>query len=88
MKKILVCLIAIVVVMNLSAQVEGTIQWRPEIDFTYQVNGEYVEISSETVSNIFIRELRSSSDIFFVASAILFENSRISKSIPSLSFIF
>ena len=48
MKKILVCLIAIVVVMNLSAQVEGTIQWRPEIDFTYQVNGEYVEISSET----------------------------------------
>ena len=46
MKKILVCLIAIVVVMNLSAQVEGTIQWRPEIDFTYQVNGEYVEISS------------------------------------------
>lgn len=48
MKKILVCLIAIVVVMNLSAQVEGTIQWRPEIDFTYHVNGEYVEISSET----------------------------------------
>lgn len=48
MKKILVSLIAILVVMNLSAQVEGTIQWHPEIDFTYQVNGEYIEISSET----------------------------------------
>ena len=48
MKKILVCLITIVVVMNLSAQVEGTIQWQPEIDFTYQINGEYIEISSET----------------------------------------
>ena len=34
--------------MNLSAQVEGTIQWQPEIDFTYQINGEYVEILSET----------------------------------------
>ena len=48
MKKILVCLITIVVVMNLSAQVEGTIQWQPEIDFTYQINGEYIEILSET----------------------------------------
>ncbi|MCS2956290.1 hypothetical protein NXX53_02035 [Bacteroides salyersiae] len=38
MKKILVCLITIVVVMNLSAQVEGTIQWQPEINFTYQIN--------------------------------------------------
>lgn len=34
--------------MNLSAQVEGTIQWQPEIDFTYQINGEYIEILSET----------------------------------------
>ncbi len=48
MKKILVYLMAIVMAMNLSAQVNGTIQWNPEIDFTYQVNGEYIEISSET----------------------------------------
>ena len=48
MKKILVCLMAIIVVTNLSAQVEGTIQWNPDIDFTYQVNGEYIQISSET----------------------------------------
>ena len=34
--------------MNLSAQVEGTIQWQPEINFTYQINGEYIEILSET----------------------------------------